>query len=136
MIEKKGERVALYHVDLAARIGRSEALLLAQIDYWLERTHKFVAGDFWVYNTLPEWARQLGLSPSQVKVAAARLEKMGLINRRRLNRTRYDRTFSYTICYAKLREMGFSAGRRAALWQEPGRGGDPWDKPGQAEFLA
>lgn len=119
-------QVILLHVDMAAKIGRVEALLLTQIDYWLERTHNFVSGHFWVYNTMAEWSRQLGVSESAVKRAAARLEKMGLIERRRLNRFAYDRTLSYTICYEKLREMGFEAGRRSLAAQEMA---DPWDKP-------
>lgn len=130
MIAADKDRVVVLHLDLAARIGRTEALLLAQIDYWLERSHKFVAGRFWVYNTLDEWGRQLGVSASRVKQAARRLEEMGLIERRRLNRAPYDRTLSYTICYGKLREMGFAAGRRATA---PAKA-DPWDMPlGEAE---
>lgn len=130
MIAAAKDRVVVLHLDLAARIGRTEALLLAQIDYWLERSHKFSGGRFWVYNTLEEWGRQLGVSASRVKQAARRLEEMGLIERRRLNRAPYDRTLSYTICYGKLREMGFAAGRRAAA---PAKA-DPWDMPlGEAE---
>lgn len=113
-------------MDMAVKIGRVEALLLAQIDYWLERTHNFVSGHFWVYNTMAEWGRQLGVSESAVKRAAAHLEQLGLIERRRLNRFAYDRTLSYTICYEKLREMGFHAGRRSRTARETA---DPWDKP-------
>lgn len=122
----KGGVVRLY-VDMAAKIGLAEALLLSQIDYWLERTHRFVSGHFWVYNTLEEWGRQLSLSPYQVKKAACHLEKMGLIERRRLNRAAYDRTLSYTICYDRLREMGFGAGRRGVIMKAEGI--DPWDRP-------
>jgi hypothetical protein len=101
-------------------------MLLAQIDYWLERSGHFVDGHFWVYNTLEEWARQLGVSGSAIKRAAQSLEKQGLILRRHLARAPYDRTLSYTICYERLRGMGFSAGRRSLSARESA---DPWDRP-------
>lgn len=126
MITAGTEPVVVLHVDVADKIGMLEALLLAQIDYWVERSHRYKDGHFWVYNTLAEWGRQLSLSPWQVKRAANHLEKLGLIKRRRLNPVPYDRTHSYTVCYEKLREMGFTAGRRGILAREAG---DPWDKP-------
>lgn len=125
MIRGNG-RVVMVHVEMAARIGRIEAMLLAQIDYWLERSGRFVDGHFWVYNTMGEWARQLGVSESAIKRAAQRLEKQGLILRRHLARAPYDRTLSYTICYEKLREMGFAAGRRSLSAKASA---DPWDRP-------
>jgi hypothetical protein len=125
MIRGNG-RVVVVHVEMAAQIGRMESMLLSQIDYWLERSGHFVDGHFWVYNTLEEWARQLGVSGSAIKRAAQSLEKQGLILRRHLARAPYDRTLSYTICYERLREMGFSAGRRSLSARESA---DPWDRP-------
>ena len=125
MIRGNG-RVVVVHVEMAAQIGRMESMLLAQIDYWLERSGHFVDGHFWGYNTLEEWARQLGVSGSAIKRAAQSLEKQGLILRRHLARAPYDRTLSYTICYERLREMGFSAGRRSLSARESA---DPWDRP-------
>ena len=129
MISSNG-RVVMVHVDMAVQIGRVEAMLLAQIDYWLERNGRFSGGHFWVYNSMEEWARQLGVSLSAVKRAVLRLEKMGLILRRHMARAPYDRTLSYTICYEKLREMGFTAGRRSLMAKDAA---DPWDKPWKAE---
>ena len=77
MIRGNG-RVVMVHVEMAAQIGRMESMLLAQIDYWLERSGHFVDGHFWVYNTLEEWARQLGVSGSAIKRAAQSLESRGL----------------------------------------------------------
>jgi len=83
-----------------------------------------------VYNTLEAWGKQLALSPKQVKRAALHLERLGLIERRRLNPAPYDRTFSYTICYDRLREMGFVAGRRGPLAKALA---DAWDKPADGQ---
>ncbi|MBO5650634.1 MAG: hypothetical protein J6O13_08220 [Selenomonas sp.] len=49
---------------------------------------------------------------------------------RHMARAPYDRTLSYTICYEKLREMGFTAGRRTLSAREAA---DPWDKPWATE---
>ena len=125
-----GGHVVMLHVEVAAQVGRLEAMLLAQIDYWLERTNNFAYGHFWVYNTMAEWGRQLGVSESAVKRAALHLEEMGLIKRCRRNKAPYDRTLSYTICYQKLREMGFAAQRRSEAMRAAE---DPWDKPWTAD---
>lgn len=134
MIATDRKKVLVLRLDLAQQIGRTEALLLSQIDYWLEHTHNFAQGRFWVYNSVAAWAEQLGLSESRTKLAAASLERQGLILRRRLSRRPYDRTFSYTICYDRLREMGYAAGRRGNFGRElADRKADPWDKPWAAE---
>ena len=41
MIVTDRKKVLVLRLDLAQQIGRNEALLLSQIDYWLERTHNF-----------------------------------------------------------------------------------------------
>ena len=134
MIATDRKKVLVLRLDLAQQIGRTESLLLSQIDYWLEHTHNFAQGYFWVYNSLGDWAQQLGISASRVKLAAANLERQGLIIRRRLSRRPYDRTFSYTICYERLREMGYAAGRRGNFGRElAAKSADPWDKPWEAE---
>lgn len=139
MIGTNPEQLILLRVDLAAKVGRVEALFLSQLDYWLERTHNFYDGRFWVYNTEAEWARQLGVSVSSIHRASLELEKQGLILRQRHNRIAYDHTLSYSICYDHLRKLGFEAGRRAFVSGHGGTEHDPWDKPadfGEMEGLA
>ena len=127
MISGDKRRIVVLRLDVAEKVGRLEALLLSQIDYWLERTHHFYQGRFWVYNTEAEWGRQLGVSVASIKRAAASLEKQGLILRTRLNGKAYDRTLSYTICYEKLRAWGFTAGRRGVIARE--KPAVVWDRP-------
>ena len=127
MIGGDNRRVVVLHLDMAEKIGRLEALLLSQIDYWLERTHHFARGRFWVYNTEAEWGRQLGVSAASIKRAAASLERQGLILRTRLNGKAYDRTLSYSICYERLRDLGFRAGRRGFFGVT--EKADSWDRP-------
>ena len=133
MIVTDRKKVLVLRLDLAEQVGRTEALLLSQIDYWLERTHHFAAGRFWVYNRVADWAAQLGISVSRAKEAARSLERQGLILRRHMGRHPYDRTLSYTICYERLREMGFTAGRQGAwgreLMGQAKRAADVWDRP-------
>ncbi|SHK49276.1 hypothetical protein SAMN05216582_105128 [Selenomonas ruminantium] len=127
MIGMDRKNTIILRLDLAAKVGRTEALLLSQLDYWLGHTHNFAQGRFWVYNTEAEWGRQLGVSSSSIKRAAAHLEKMGLIVRARHNRSAYDRTLSYSLCYDKLRALGIDARPQERLGQKPGA--DPWDRP-------
>lgn len=129
MIGTDKKQLVLLRLDLAGMVGRTEALLLSQLDYWLEHTHNFAAGRFWVYNTEAEWARQLGVSKASIRRACRHLEEQGLIMRARHNRNAYDRTFSYSLCYERLREMGFAAGRRGIVSVHKDGGADPWDRP-------
>ncbi len=139
MIGTNPEQLVLLRVDLAAKVGRVEALFLSQLDYWLERTHNFYDGRFWVYNTEAEWARQLGVSVSSIHRASLHLERKGLILRQRHNRIAYDHTLSYSICYDQLRELGFEAGRRGFVSGHGKAEPDTWDRPadfGEMEVLA
>lgn len=124
MIGMDRKNTLILRLDLAAKVGRTEALLLSQLDYWLGHTHNFAQGRFWVYNTEAEWGRQLGVSATSIKRAAAHLEQMGLIVRARHNRSAYDRTLSYSLCYDKLQALGIEA-RPGNFWQASGA--DPWD---------
>ncbi|SDP42043.1 hypothetical protein [Selenomonas ruminantium] len=129
MISSNPKQVLLLRTDLAAKVGRVEALLLSQLDYWLERTHNFAAGRFWVYNTEAEWARQLGVSVSSIHRASQSLERQGLIVRQRHNRLAYDQTLSYSVCYDALGRLGFPGGRRGFVAGQETPSADPWDRP-------
>lgn len=127
MIGMDRKNTVILRLDLAAKVGRTEALLLSQLDYWLGHTHNFAQGRFWVYNTEAEWGRQLGVSASSIKRAAAHLEALGLIVRARHNRSAYDRTLSYSLCYDKLQALGIEARPQAGVASRADA--DPWDSP-------
>ena len=129
MIHSDPKQVLLLRVDLAAKIGRVEALLLSQLDYWLERTYHFHDGRFWVYNTEAAWAGQLGVSVSSIHRASQHLEQQGLILRKRYNRRAYDQTLSYSLCYDTLCKLGFPAGRQGVVAGTGKTAEDPWDRP-------
>jgi hypothetical protein len=68
------------HPEIIRKLGSAtQAIVLQQLSYWLERSTKEHDGENWVYNSYENWAENLGLSASQVKRAMLVLEELGLI---------------------------------------------------------
>ncbi|MDR7079859.1 hypothetical protein J2Y03_004917 [Neobacillus niacini] len=44
---------------MVVRVGLNEALVLQQIHYWLGINKHEIEGRKWVYNSYPDWQRQL-----------------------------------------------------------------------------
>jgi len=93
--------------ELAQKIGLHEAVLLQQIHYWLESSEHKREGKKWIYNTYPEWQKQLPFwSESTIKRAILSLEKQGLILTGNFNRKKMDKTKWYTVDYKVLEGLG------------------------------
>ena len=68
------------HPEIIKRLGSAtQAIVLQQLSYWLERAENIHNGENWVYNTYEDWAEQLGLSASQIKRAITALEDLGVV---------------------------------------------------------
>lgn len=103
----QNSRPLLVLPDLAVEIGLNEAIVLNQVNYWLEKNKKtgnnLRDGRFWVYNSFPKWQEQFPWwSISTVKRIFSSLEEQGLLISGCYNRLKMDRTKWYTIDYEKL----------------------------------
>ncbi|QIW89243.1 replication initiation protein [Pseudomonas phage 8P] len=94
--------------DLARHVGLNEAIILQQLNYWIEATESGVEHDGrrWVYNTQEQWREQFPFwSVDTVKRAFASLKKQRLILVKQLAKQKHDRTNYYAIDHARLEEM-------------------------------
>lgn len=98
---EKGARINRgFDVVLAERLGLTRAIIIAQIDYWLERSKNIRNGRTWVYNTYNEWNRQLPMfGNSTIRQAINDLEDLGVLISGNFNTSGYIRTKWYTIEY-------------------------------------
>jgi|ADurb_Leu_01_Slu_FD_contig_41_660297_length_1252_multi_3_in_0_out_0_3 hypothetical protein len=105
--QSQGESgVRIIHVEWATKIGLYEAIVLGQIDYWVQRSKHQFFGRRWVYNTYEGWQAQLPfMSLRTVRRAIAELECMGILEYRWLGPTPMNRTKWYTINYTRLKEV-------------------------------
>lgn len=110
-LTNKNTRV--FNVDLAKAIGLNEAIVLQQIQYWIEIKESDVSkykdsfhdGYLWVYNSIPNWQEQLPFwSYDTVKRTLKSLENQELVFVGVFNKVKYDKTKWYRINYAKVEE--------------------------------
>ena len=103
---------------LARLIGLNEAIILQQIHYWLQRSNNIRDGYRWVYNSYPEWYKQMPIwkSETTMRTAFKNLEKQGLLITANYNKAKFDKTKWYRINYEKLSLLENEA-RSAKNWQ-------------------
>ena len=99
--------VLLLYPELAAEIGVNEAIILAQLHYWIEKNKEnhvnFRDGRTWVFQTYKEWNEQfIFWCEKTIKRLFLRLEKKGYIASSNYNKIGYDKTKWYTINYENL----------------------------------
>lgn len=106
--------VLVIRPDLMDAIGDREAIVLNQIEYWLDVYRRqgdtkrhFHDGRWWVWNSAEEWQKQFHIgSLSTVKRTLSKLKSMGLlITSSKYNLASFDQTLWYTIDYDKLKEI-------------------------------
>ena len=96
--------------ELATILGLNEALVLQQLNYWIEINKKnkrnFHEGKYWTYNTINEWQEEFPFwSTSTVKRTFKKLRDMNLIIVDNFNLYQMDRTLWYTINYEELERL-------------------------------
>ncbi len=94
---------------LAEMIGLNEALVLQQVNYWLEINRKKgineCDGRTWTYNTLSDWHSEFSFwSKDTVKRTLNNLRACGLLITGNYNKRPGDRTLWYSIDFVKLEE--------------------------------
>ena len=89
----------IIYPSLAKDIGLNEAIIVQQINYWLQRSSKLKDGHKWIYNTYEAWEKQFPFwSNATIRRTIQRLEKIGvLLSTSKYNRMKIDRTKWYTI---------------------------------------
>lgn len=96
---------------LAREIGLNEALILQQINYWIEINKKtgnnFYEGRYWTYNSIRSWQENDFdyMSVETVKRTFAKLEKEGYLITGNFNKDPRDKTKWYTINNEKLLKL-------------------------------
>lgn len=89
--------------SLASKIGLNQAIVVQQLHYWLLKSRNEVDGRKWVYNTYEEWHEQFPFwSLRTIKGIFAKLQEQGIVLRRELNESNWDRTSWWSIDYEKL----------------------------------
>lgn len=88
---------------LAVAVGLNEAIVLQQVNYWLNKSTKVFEGKKWTYNSYEDWQKQLPFwSISTLKRIFTGLEKDGLLVSGNFNKAKFDKTKWYTIDSVKL----------------------------------
>ncbi|BAZ37568.1 hypothetical protein NIES4101_34910 [Calothrix sp. NIES-4101] len=91
-------RHLLYSTEVAAKIGRNEAICLQQIYYWMNvNGGKIVDGIKWFWKTYQQWSEELQLSISTVRRVIKKLKQLGLIAVDRLSAKTYYQANWYTL---------------------------------------
>lgn len=95
------------NVQLIKSVGRTAAVLLSKIHYWLQKDNCGVIHDNqkFIYNTAREWSEQLGVSTRQIERAVETLKERGFIKVEKLARHKAIRTNYYTINYDKVNSL-------------------------------
>ena len=87
-------------LSFATRIGLNEAIVLQQVNYWINDKEQGVihSGRRWVFNSYESWVKQFPFwSADTVKRAFTSLVKQGCLDVEQLNKSQHDRTNYYTI---------------------------------------
>ena len=105
------EQPIIANKTLAREIGLNEALILQQINYWIEINKKsgnnYYNGRYWTYNSIRAWQENDFdyMSVDTVKRTFAKLEKAGFLLVGNYNKDPRDKTKWYTINTEKLEEL-------------------------------
>jgi hypothetical protein len=104
-----GKSARIFSMDLAVRIGLNEAIVLNQIDYWInvyeekKDADHFQDGRWWVYNTIKEWQENFPCFCERTMYNILKnLRDLGVVETANYNKVGFDRTLWYTINYNKL----------------------------------
>lgn len=85
----------------------SEAAVLQQIHYWIQKKMNYHDGRYWVYNSLKDWTKQFTwiTTEATMKKQLDWLEGLGIIVTGNYNKMKMDRTKWYSIDYDRLKAL-------------------------------
>lgn len=91
---------------MAAVVGLNEAIVLQQLQYWLDDSIHEHDGRRWIYNTYAEWQAQFPFwSEKTIQRAMKNLIERGLVVMHRFNKQDWDRTNWYAIEYSEVNRL-------------------------------
>jgi hypothetical protein len=95
--------------EIIKAVGKSAALLLQQIHYWIENpqtTGKIHQDKKWIANSYECWSADLKvISSSTIKRAVRSLKELGILSVKKLSSFKNNRTNWYTINYERIAEI-------------------------------
>ncbi|WP_010304020.1 DnaA N-terminal domain-containing protein [Candidatus Odyssella thessalonicensis] len=104
-----GDKCLLMQPELIKAVGKSSALLLQQIHFWINNPKvegKSFEGKKWIANTYESWAADLKvLSLSTIKRAVSNLKRLGILSVGKLSSYKSNRTNWYTINYDRIEKF-------------------------------
>lgn len=104
-----GDKCLVMQPELIKAVGKSAALLLQQIHYWIENpkiTGKFYQEKKWIANSYECWSTDLKIiSSSTIKRAVKNLKDLGILLVEKLSSFKSNRTNWYTINYERIAEI-------------------------------
>ena len=121
------EQPILANKALARELGLNEALVMQQINYWIEinkRSGKnYHDGKYWTYNSIRAWQENDFdyMSIDTVKRTFTKLAKAGYLLVGNYNKDPRDKTKWYTINNDKLEELFFEMNQRKMEEEKRGR---------------
>lgn len=97
-------------VNLAVKLGTNEAIVLQQINYWIEINKKanrnYEDGRYWTYNTIKDWHDELPfMAEKTIKRTIDGLKSRGILITDNFNKKKFDRTLWYTINFDALDDL-------------------------------
>ncbi len=101
--EKKISHKAIVRLD---DLREPEMVFLKNLDYWISRGEygREYNGKIWIYNTLEQWAEQIGVSKSTFRRLSKKLRDKEIVETAYLSFNKRNRTLYYTINYEKLNQ--------------------------------
>lgn len=106
------------NAPLAKLVGLNEAIVLQQMEYWINDINKqkgedsvnYQDGYYWTFNSYEEWQEEFPFwSTSTIRRTITKLENRKLIISGNYNRLKIDRTKWYRILYKNLDELCYYA---------------------------
>lgn len=91
-----------FNIDLAARFGILEAIILNNLQFWLRKNAannaNFFDGSYWTYNSVHAYAELFPYaSEKQIRTALKKLVNAGILKTGNYNKSAYDRTLWYAL---------------------------------------
>ena len=106
---EKGGICLITHPSIALTFGKSEAVFLQKLHYWLTADTQIgilLEGQRWIYNFYKSWTQNLQIySDSTIRRAIRKLETLGVVISKNLNKKKSDHTKWYTINYDALMDL-------------------------------
>jgi len=91
--------------SLACLVGLNGAIILQQIQYWIQVSEHKIEGEVWIYNSYDKWAKQFKwLKPRAVQKHILALERGGFLISKQFRYKTRNNTKWYRIDYDRLDE--------------------------------